>query len=68
MRAVDLAGVNLQGASMKDTDITGANLLSTNVKGAHLKEVTGLTQSQFNKALADGDTELPPGIRYIPPE
>jgi len=63
LRGADLAGADLSGASLKGVDLSGANLLSANFSQADLSDVVGLTQAQFDRALADQVTRLPGGIR-----
>jgi len=63
LRAADLAGANLKGARLDDADFTGANLLGANFEATDMKKAQGISQGQFDKALANEDTICPPGIR-----
>ncbi len=58
----DLAGATFKGAAMEDTDLRGANLLGANLQGADLRHTAGLVQTQIDKAMADRETRLPPGL------
>ncbi len=58
----DLAGATFKGADLEDTDLRGANLLGADLKGADMRQVAGLVQAQINKAMADRETRLPPGL------
>jgi uncharacterized protein YjbI with pentapeptide repeats len=51
---------------MEDTDLRGANLLGANLQGADLRQAAGLVQTQIDKAMADRETRLPPGLH--PPQ
>ncbi|MDP7603058.1 MAG: pentapeptide repeat-containing protein [Alphaproteobacteria bacterium] len=58
----DLAGATFKGADLEDTDLRGANLLGANLQGADMRQVAGLVQAQIDKAMADRETRLPPGL------
>lgn len=66
LRGADLAGAVFHGASLHDVDFSGANLLSTDFRKTDLSVTKGLTQVQFNKAVADATTSLPRGLRLPP--
>lgn len=64
----NFSGANLTNASFVGTYLEGSNfsratLDGTNFSGAQLTRVTGLTQSQLNRACGDSSTVLPSGLR-----
>ncbi len=61
-KKADLSGANLGHANLTRADFTGAKLSITSIKGADLSTATGLTQAQLDRACADIDTKLPPGL------
>jgi DNA-binding NarL/FixJ family response regulator len=66
LRGADLAGACLTDAALAATDFAGANLLDTDLRRSDLTWAVGLTQTQIDKARADGSTRMPFGIQ--PPE
>lgn len=63
LRGADLSGARLRGAKLAGADFKGAILVGCDLAEADLSQVDNLTQGQVDKALCDGKTKLPPGVR-----
>lgn len=64
LRGADLAGADLSGARVANTDFASANMLDADLGDADLRQATGLTQTQIDKARLGSGTKLPPGLRH----
>jgi uncharacterized protein YjbI with pentapeptide repeats len=59
----DLTNASFVGTHLDGAGFAGATLTGVNFSGARLTGVSGLTQSQLDRACGDAATALPPRLR-----
>jgi uncharacterized protein YjbI with pentapeptide repeats len=62
LKNADLTCANLERANLKDADLTGASLSNTDLRGANL-DAAILTKEQIAKAKVDDKTQLPDNLQ-----
>ena len=61
----DLSGADLARGDFDRAKFAGANLMNAEITGAYLRTAKGLTQSQLDRACADGEKEPPLVPRHL---